>query len=67
MGHFEFVIDWSSSCGHTHILEAFIQTGANIDKVDEFGDAARDYAEQAKQDTTYVLLSQPGGLWHRFR
>ena len=27
----------SSSCGHTGIVEALIQSGANINKTDEFG------------------------------
>ena len=52
----------SSSCGHTDIVEALIQSGANINKTDEFGDTALDYAEQAKQDTTRVLLLQHGGM-----
>ena len=52
----------SSSCGHTDIVEALIQSGADINKTDEFGDTALDYAEQAKQDTTRVLLLQHGGL-----
>ena len=52
----------SSSCGHTDIVEALIQSGANVKKTDEFGDTALDYAEQAKQDTTRVLLLQHGGM-----
>ena len=52
----------SSSCGHTDIVEALIQSGANINKTDEFGDTALDYAEHAKQDSTGVLLLQHGGL-----
>ena len=52
----------SSSCGHTDIVEALIQSGANVNKTDEFGYTALDYAEQAKQDTTRVLLLQHGGL-----
>ena len=52
----------SSSCGHTEIVEALIQSGTNINKTDEFGDTALDYAEQAKQDTMRVLLLQHGGL-----
>ena len=52
----------SSSCGHTDIVEALIQSGANVNKTDEFGDTALDYAEQAKQDITRVLLLQHGGL-----
>ena len=51
----------SSSCGHTDIVEALIQSGANVNKTDEFGDSL-DYAEQAKQDSTRVLLLQHGGL-----
>ena len=52
----------SSSCGHTDIVEALIQSGGNVNKTDEFGDTALDYAEVAKQDTTRVLLLQYGGL-----
>ena len=52
----------SSSCGHTDIVEALIQSGANVNKTDEFGDTALDYAEVAKQDTTRVLLLQYDGL-----
>ena len=52
----------SSSCGHTDIVEALIQSGANVNKTDEFGDTALDYAEATKQDTTRVLLLQYGGL-----
>ena len=48
----------SSSCGHTDIVEALIQSGANVNETDEFGYTALDYAEVAKQDTTCVLL------WH---
>ena len=52
----------SSSCGHTDIVEALIQSGANVNKTDEFGDTALDYAEEAEQDITRVLLLQHGGL-----
>ena len=52
----------SSSCGHTDIVEALIQSGANVNKTDEFGYTALDYAEQAKQDITRVLLLQQDGL-----
>ena len=52
----------SSSCGHTDIVEALIQSGANINKSDELGYTALDYAELAKQDTTRVLLLQYDGL-----
>ena len=52
----------SSSCGHMDIVEALIQSGANVNKTDEFGYTALDYAEQAKKDTTRVLLSQHHGL-----
>ena len=52
----------SSSCGHTDIVEALIQSGANVNKTDEFGDTALDYAEVAKQDTTRILLLKYDGL-----
>ena len=52
----------SSSCGHTDIVEALIQSGANVNKTDEFGYTGLDYAEQAKQDITRVLLLQQDGL-----
>ena len=52
----------SSSCGHTDIVEALIQSGADVNKTDEFGYTVLDYAEQAKQDSTRVLLLQHGGL-----
>ena len=52
----------SSSCGHTDIVDALIQSGANINKTDEFGYTALEYADLAKQDTTRVLLLQHGGL-----
>ena len=35
----------SFSCGHNDILEALIQSGANVNKTDVFGDTALDYAE----------------------
>ena len=52
----------SSSCGHTDIVEALIQSGANVNKIDEFGDTALDYAQQGKQNTTQDLLLQHHGL-----
>ena len=52
----------SSSCGHTDIVEALIQSGANVNKTDDFGNTALDYAEQGKQDMTRVLLLQHDGL-----
>ena len=52
----------SSSCGHTDIVEALIQSGANVNKTDAFGHTALDFTEQAKQDTTRVLLLQHDGL-----
>ena len=52
----------SSSCGHTDIVEALIQSGANVNKTDEFGDTALDYAERAKQDSIRVLVLQHCGL-----
>ena len=50
----------SSSCGHTDIVDALIQSGAKVNMTDDFGNTALDYAEQAKQDTTRVLLLQHG-------
>ena len=52
----------SSSCGHTDIVETLIQSGANVNKTDEFGHTALDYAKQAKQDTTQVPLLEYDGL-----
>ena len=31
-----------SSCGHTDLIEAFIKSGANVNKTDGFGDTAFD-------------------------
>ena len=50
----------SSSCGHTDIVEALIQSGANVNKTDEFGYTAFDYAKVAKQNTTQALLLYDG-------
>ena len=52
----------STSCGHNDIVEALIQSGANVNKTDEFGETALDYAELAEQDSARVLLLQHGGL-----
>ena len=52
----------SSSCGHTDIVEALIQSGANVNNTDAFEETALDYAEHANQDLTRVLLLQHGGL-----
>ena len=52
----------SSSCGHNDIVEALIQSGADVNKTDEFSYTALDYAKQAKQDSTQILLLQHGGL-----
>ena len=52
----------SSSCGHIDIVEALIQSGANVNKTDEFGYTALDYAEQAKEDTTRFFLLQHDGI-----
>ena len=52
----------SSSCGCTDIVEALITAGVNVNKIDEYGDTALDYTEQAKQDETRHLLLQHGGL-----
>ena len=48
----------SSSCGHTDIVEALITAGANVNKTDEFGCAALDYAEQTQQYATKNILLQ---------
>ena len=52
----------SSSCGCTDIVEALITAGVNVNKIDEYGDTALDYTEEAKQDKTRHLLLQHGGL-----
>ena len=55
----------SSSCGHTDIVEALITAGANVNKTDEFGWTALDYAEEAEQtkrDATKNILLQHGGI-----
>ena len=52
----------SSSCGHTDIVETLMQSGANVNKTDEFGHTALDYAKQAKQDATQVPLLEYDGL-----
>ena len=51
----------SSSCGHTDIVEALIQSGTNVNKTDEFGHTALDFAEGAEQDATKNILLQHGG------
>ena len=51
----------SSSCGHIDIVEALIKAGANVNKTDEFGCTALDFAEAAKQDATKNILLQHGG------
>ena len=51
----------SSSCGHIDIVEALITAGANVNKTDEFGCTALDFAEAAKQDATKNILLQHGG------
>ena len=45
-----------SSCGHTDIVVALIQSGTNINKTGEFGQTALDYALHA-----YVLNFTLGG------
>ena len=52
----------SSSCGCTDIVEALITAGVNVNKIDEYGDTALDYTEEAKQDKNRHLLLQHGGL-----
>ena len=52
----------SSSCGHTDIVEALITAGVNINKTDEFGCTAVDFAEEAEQDATMNILLQHGGV-----
>ena len=52
----------ASSCGHTDIVEALILSGANVNKTDDLGYTALDYAEQAKQDATRDLLLQYDGV-----
>ena len=52
----------SSSCGHTDIVEALITAGANVNKTDEFGQTALDFAEGAERDATMNILLQHGGM-----
>ena len=52
----------SSSCGHIDIVEALITAGANVNKTDEFGQTAFDFAEGAKQDATTNILLRHGGV-----
>ena len=52
----------SSSCGHNDIVEALITAGANVNKTDEFGRTALDFAEAAEQDATMNILLQHGGI-----
>ena len=49
----------SSSCGHIDIVEALITAGANVNKTDEFGQTALDFA---KEDATKNILLQHGGI-----
>ena len=56
-----------SSCGHTDIVEALITAGANVNKTDEFGHTALDYAKANDDDffwqkTTKHILLQHGGI-----
>ena len=48
----------SLSSGHTDVIKAFIQSGANVNKTDEFGDTALDYAQLVKHE----LFLQHRGL-----
>ena len=50
----------SSSCGHPDIVEALITIGANVNKIDEFGRTALDFAEGA--EPTINILLQHGGI-----
>ena len=52
----------SSSCGHIDIVDALITAGANVNKTDEFGQTALDFAEGAEQDATKNILLQHGGI-----
>ena len=52
----------SSSCGHPDIVEALITAGANVNKMDEFGHTALDFAQAAEQDATMNILLQHGGI-----
>ena len=52
----------ASSCGHTDIVEALIRDGVNINKKDEFGCTALDFATALEQDTTENILLQHGGI-----
>ena len=52
----------SSTCGHTDIVEGLITAGANVNKTDEFGQTALDFAEGAEQDATKNILLQHGGI-----
>ena len=56
-----------SSCGHTDIVEALITAGANVNKTDEFGRTALDYAKANDDDffrrkTIKHILLQHGGI-----
>ena len=47
----------SSSCGHTDVTKALIQSGGNVNKNDQFGDTALDYAQQVKHDLFYYSIA----------
>ena len=52
----------ASSCGHTDIVEALITAGVNINKKDEFGCTALDFATAFEQDATENILLRHGGI-----
>ena len=52
----------AASCGCTDIVDALIQSSANINNTDDFGDSALDFAECAEQDVTRDLILQHNGM-----
>ena len=57
----------SSSCIRTDIVEALIQSGANVNKTDEFGETALDYATGETRYNTNSYITRRWTVWHRFR
>ena len=53
----------AASCGRTDIVDALIQSSANINHTDDFGDSALDFAECAEQDVTRAFLLQHNGMY----